>query len=167
MGLEGRRPEKRGISLKNGAQKLVSQYLKEEQVRIKESSQIQPDFPRTTRNCEDSAPQSWKCSDKKGSKCLTHLCSAPVPAYLTHQSSSWPVSFPTFSGPQKGQQKGATSKNLLQMSKVSRQMSSFFDSLRAGQEGPKVAKKCQKQVSTPFNNFRVAPSFRPLGGGGL
>ena len=66
------------------------------------------------------------------------------------------------SGPQRGQRKGATSKNIKNHQKVSKIFSRLFDIFRAGQKNVKRRRKVSKMFSTFFDNFRAAPVFRPL-----
>ena len=61
----------------------------------------------------------------------------------------------------RGRRKGATSKNVKNRQKVSKNFSTLLDNFRAG----KKRQKTSKRFSTLFDNFRVAPFFRPLLGG--
>ena len=62
----------------------------------------------------------------------------------------------------RGQQKGATSKNVKNRQKVSKIFSAFFDIFRAGQKTSKIVKKCQtyfRHFSTIFARHQFSGPF--------
>ena len=74
-------------------------------------------------------------------------------------SEFWSEFFLFYSADRKrGQRKGATSKNVKNLQKMSKIFSTVFDIFRAGQENSKIVKKC-KNIFDTFRQISRGTSF--------